>query len=146
MRDKAVGGPNEIIWNDYWTGRNSAGADIDYTRLYGGISNATAGSEQGIFTFRVRVAGVEVPQLNISNGVSIGAPALAQLGNGTLNVGGFVYINGTKVLGIRETGWAAPTGTATRTAFPTSTVTLPQLAERVKALIDDLMAHGLIGV
>lgn len=53
-----------------------------------------------------------------------------------------------KVIGARKTGWGAPTGTATRTTFDTATVTLPQLAERVKALLDDLNAtagHGLIG-
>ena len=36
-------------------------------------------------------------------------------------------------------GWQQPTGTATRTAFDTATVTLPQLAERVKAILDDLV-------
>lgn len=40
-------------------------------------------------------------------------------------------------------GYGAPTGTATRTTFATGSVTLPQLAERVKALIDDLRAVGL---
>ena len=45
----------------------------------------------------------------------------------------------------RRTGWTAPTGTASRATFATSTVTVSQLAERVKALIDDLMSHGLIG-
>jgi len=49
------------------------------------------------------------------------------------------------VVGMRKGGWTAATGTATRTTFETSTVTLPQLAERLKALIDDLIAHGLIG-
>ena len=34
---------------------------------------------------------------------------------------------------------------ATRSTFDTSTVTTTQLAERLKALIDDLTAHGLIG-
>lgn len=42
-------------------------------------------------------------------------------------------------------GWAAATGTATRTTFDTATVTLPQLAERVKALIDDLTTNQMIG-
>lgn len=37
------------------------------------------------------------------------------------------------------TGWVQATGTATRSTFDTTTVTLPQLAERVKALIDDLV-------
>jgi hypothetical protein len=57
-------------------------------------------------------------------------------------------INATQVVGTRKTGWATMTGTPTRTAFDTATVTLPQLAERVKALIDDLHAtagHGLLG-
>jgi hypothetical protein len=49
-----------------------------------------------------------------------------------------------KVLTSRRTGWAAPTGTATRTAFDTATVTTAQLAERLKALIDDLRTHGLV--
>ncbi|HEY8354782.1 MAG TPA: glycosyl hydrolase family 28-related protein [Methylophilaceae bacterium] len=41
--------------------------------------------------------------------------------------------------------YGAPTGTATRTAFDTATVTTQQLAERVKALIDDLRNYGLVG-
>lgn len=44
-----------------------------------------------------------------------------------------------------RTGWTAATGTATRTTFDTATVTLPQLAERVKALLDDLTTSDLIG-
>lgn len=40
--------------------------------------------------------------------------------------------------------WAAATGTATRTTFDTATVTLPELAEHVKALLDDLLANGSI--
>ena len=40
---------------------------------------------------------------------------------------------------------AAATGTATRTTFDTTTVTVAQLAERVKALIDDFRTYGLHG-
>jgi hypothetical protein len=62
---------------------------------------------------------------------------------------GFTYqLNDVQLLTARKTGWAVATGTATRTTFDTATVTLPQLAERVKALIDDLhgtAGHGLIG-
>ncbi len=50
-----------------------------------------------------------------------------------------------QVVGARRTGWTAATGTATRTTYDTATVTTAQLAERVKALLDDLIAHGLIG-
>lgn len=38
---------------------------------------------------------------------------------------------------------AAPSGTITRTTFATGSVTLPQLAERVYAIINDLRAMGL---
>jgi hypothetical protein len=54
-------------------------------------------------------------------------------------------VAGTDVVKTRRTGWTAPTGTSTRTGFATSTATATQVAEALKALIDDLIAHGLIG-
>ncbi|MEA3016948.1 MAG: hypothetical protein QOI38_1670 [Sphingomonadales bacterium] len=53
--------------------------------------------------------------------------------------------NGVRVVGGRAAGWSAATGTASRGAFDTGTVSTVQLAERLKALIDDLLVHGLIG-
>lgn len=46
---------------------------------------------------------------------------------------------------IPASGWTAATGTASRTTFDTASVTTPQLAERVKALIDDLIAKKVLG-
>ena len=54
-------------------------------------------------------------------------------------------VNNVQVVTGRQTGWTAATGTATRTSFATSSVTLPNLAAAVKAIIDDLITHGLIG-
>jgi|GEM_PF-1799016 len=54
-------------------------------------------------------------------------------------------VGAVKVVGARIGGWGLPTGTASRTAFDTATVTTAQLAQRVKALIEDLITHGLIG-
>lgn len=56
-----------------------------------------------------------------------------------------VKISGTKVLDARRIGWTAWTGSATRTTFDTTTATLTNVAEAIKAIIDDLIAHGLIG-
>jgi hypothetical protein len=56
-----------------------------------------------------------------------------------------IDLGATQILTTRRTGWEAPTGTATRTTFATANVTTANLAQRVKALIDDLMAHGIIG-
>lgn len=39
---------------------------------------------------------------------------------------------------------AAATGTATRTTFATGSVTLPQLAERLMALLEDLKTLGVL--
>jgi len=53
---------------------------------------------------------------------------------------------GTQVVGARDTGWGAMTGTANKnTAYDTSTVTLAQLAGRVMSLQAALTTHGLIG-
>lgn len=62
-----------------------------------------------------------------------------------LGFGVVLKADGTQVVGARRTGWTTASGTATRTSFDTAGVTTAQLAERVKALIDDLAAHGLIG-
>lgn len=66
-------------------------------------------------------------------------------GSFNLAAGKSYQINGFQVVTGRIAGWTAASGTATRSTFATGTVTTTQLAERVKALIDDLMAHGLIG-
>jgi hypothetical protein len=68
--------------------------------------------------------------------------------SGNVTAGNSFRVGSNQVVGARKTGWTVPTGTATRTTFDTATVTLPQLAERVKALLDDLHStagHGMIG-
>jgi hypothetical protein len=87
---------------------------------------------------------------NQEDGSSV-VPTLTVNATGVANLPaatGRLQINGTQVVGPRKTGWATATGTATRTTFDTATVTTTQLAERVKALLDDLHSaagHGLLG-
>jgi hypothetical protein len=97
-------------------------------------------------------------RLTVASSGAVSIATLLQINNTTgtekLSVTGNVQLTDTTnsfmvglnpVVGSRKTGWAAPTGTATRTTFDTATVTTAQLAERVKALIDNLTTHGLIG-
>lgn len=77
---------------------------------------------------------------NASGLVANITPTALNLANGTV-----LRVNGIQIVAARRTGWGTPTGTASRGAFDTATATTAQLAERVKALIDDLAAHGLIG-
>lgn len=89
--------------------------------------------------------------VNVANGTTnygvYVANGLSYFG-GNANAATQYQVAGTKVIGARKTGWSTATGTATRTTFDTASVTTAQLAERVKALIDDLHAtagHGLVG-
>jgi hypothetical protein len=63
------------------------------------------------------------------------------------NVTGATYkIGSNQVVGARQTGWTAMTGTPDiASSFATSTVTLSQLAERVLSIQAALTTHGLIG-
>jgi formylmethanofuran dehydrogenase subunit C len=56
-----------------------------------------------------------------------------------------IEVNGVQVVGDQDTGWGDPTGTSDKGTFDTGTVTLPDLAEFVKAMYEALKAHGLIG-
>lgn len=77
----------------------------------------------------------------VTSGTSVGTTVG---GNNSLLDAVSLKFQGIKVVGPGIPGWVAATGTATRSTFVTSSVTLPILAEHVKALIDDLTAHGLI--
>lgn len=55
-------------------------------------------------------------------------------------------VSGIKVVGPRDIGWVAMTGTGNKsTVYDTSSITLPQLASRVNAIQAALTTHGLIG-
>lgn len=76
---------------------------------------------------------------------SSGADMVKLDSDGNVDFQGEARRNGVKLLGARDTGWTAFTGTASKGGFATSTVTLPQLAQVVKALQDALTAHGIVG-
>ncbi len=92
--------------------------------------------------------------LDVGNNTDIGG-TLTVLGTTALaNMTAAGFINATtefrvatiKVVGARNTGWTAMTGTPDEsTAYATSTVTLPQLAGRVAAIQAALTTHGLLG-
>jgi hypothetical protein len=75
-----------------------------------------------------------------------GAAALGKLGVGAND--SRLVADSTQATGLRwqavSTGWTASTGTATRTAFDTATATVTEVAERLKALLDDLMTQKVL--
>lgn len=141
------------------------GSDCGLWRSAAGtlVHNAQGTANDATFTL-VRTGGVNfgfsasssvaVLGTATNHGIEVRANAIPHTSFGTtgiinlLGAARAIQMNGTQVLTNRRTGWTAATGTATKTTFDTATVTLPQLAERMKALIDDLMptaGHGLIG-
>lgn len=116
----------------------ASAASSDYTQntqqqyLITNSSSATAAMSLsgGTSTFSAIGSGGSVPVQMISTG----SGATSGLFHG-----------GSKVTGARITGWNPPTGTAVKGSYATSTATVTQVAEALKALIDDLVTHGLIG-
>lgn len=91
-----------------------------------------------------------------------GSKISPDFGSQNITTTGVYRISGIDVVGARQTGWVAPTGTASRATFASyagQTVSDPPtqaevqaiddhlkvLSETLKALIDDLTTHGLIG-
>lgn len=114
---------------------DAGGTLSDAVALDAKWTTATAGAEEAAYEVRLSKAGTLTLSLTA-------APTYLNIHDAA----GQLRINGTKVMGPRITGWSAPTGTATRSTFDTTTVTLQALAERVKALIDDGFAHGSLGL
>lgn len=62
-----------------------------------------------------------------------------------LSTGTGLLVDNQYVVKSRIAGWATWGGTANRSTFTTSSATLGDVAQTLKALIDDLKTHGLIG-
>jgi hypothetical protein len=112
------------------------------------VGTFTAGSEQGKHLFLTKTGGSDDTQeLVIGNGLEVGTPTGGDKGTGTINMSGKLYKNNVQLLAAQQTGWTAPTGTADKSGFDadSGTLSLAEVAGALKALIDDLMTHGLIG-
>lgn len=94
--------------------------------------------------YSIRSSNAATVRLNIdtSGNVAVGGTAgnYINIANGT----GELRVNGTKVVSSRKTGWAAQTASASRTDLGASP-TVGAIASFLRALYDDLAAHGLIG-
>jgi len=129
-------------------------SQITLTDRSGNVFSAFVDGGGDYVTIRSSTSGARVdasgPGSNVNLRLVPKGTGLVNVDSGNINLAsGVVQIASAQVVSARKTGWTVATGTASRATFDTSTVTLSQLAERVKALIDDLHAssggHGLIG-
>lgn len=84
------------------------------------------------------------------NTFDIGASGVTRPRSGyfsaSITVGTSFIVGSNQVVGGRDTGWSAMTGTTNKaTVYDTATVTLAQLAGRVMAIQAALTTHGLLG-
>lgn len=111
-------------------------------RVYGNVTYANTGSANPL------ASGYKVFSAYGSAWYRFGSVTSAWDFNNPINLisGNVLKVNNVQVVGARDTGWTAMTGTPDEsTAYATSSVTLAQLAGRVMALQTALTTHGLIG-
>lgn len=113
--------------------RISAAANL----LIGGTSDTGLTGSGGLRVFSTTEATASAGALVVDGGILAKKKVFAT----SFGVGA------NQVVGARDTGWTAWSGSATNkaTAYDTATITLPQLAERVRALQEALTTHGLLG-
>jgi len=146
MRESVSPAASDLLGALRWRGRDSAGNDTNFADLFGTILSPTDGAESAQLTLRAMVAGAMSAVVQFGSGILVGAPTGGFQGAGTINLDNALYRDGVQVVGGRDTGWAAFTGTTNKaTAYATGSVTLVQLAERVAALQAALTTHGLTG-
>ena len=144
--DLATGTANSFAI--YSVTESGAGSSVCELSCGSGVSQGffvTSGSTTAPIVFRQ--GGTERMRIASDGAVGLGtdAPTHRLHVDGAVRVTSEYRVGANHVVGARRTGWGAPTGTATRSGFDTAAVTLPNLAQRVKALIDDLTTHGLLG-
>jgi hypothetical protein len=124
---------NDTLGSFLWSGHDTTGAEQNAAYVSATALTVTGSAVTAFLQFNANGG-----SMNFGNG-----------GAGVLDINtatGEYRVNGTKVVGARDTGWTAMTGTANEnTSYATGTITLVQLAERVKAIQDALTTHGLIG-
>lgn len=147
-KNSIVGNAGDGLAKIQWQFTNANGTDDkEGGTLYSTVVSATAGVETTRMSINPMVSGSQAQEcMAWSNGVIVensSAPVLTFQGYGTVNIDHAYYVDNLQVVGPRINGFATPSGTSTRTTFNTATVTTAQLAERFKALIEDLKTHGL---
>lgn len=100
----------------------------------------------GLGTIATQNANAVAVTGGVIDNTPIGGTTPADVKATDINSTGVLRVAGVAVVGPRDTGWGAMTGSTNKaTVYDTATVTLPQLAGRVMALQAAITNHGLLG-
>ena len=175
-RNASVGAAGMGLGYLQWNMTNSAGTrNISGGLFQGAITSAVPGAESVSLNLVTKVSGALTSAMQWKDGVIVPNFDHSQVieavfrrgcgltfkGYGTVNINGEYYVDNTQVLGPRQTGWTAATGTALKGAWATYAgqthtgsyvqATIQALdnavrdaSQRIKALEDALRTHGQI--
>ncbi|HEY9439767.1 MAG TPA: phage tail fiber protein [Streptomyces sp.] len=163
-RNASVGAAGMGLGYLQWNMTNSAGTrNISGGLFQGAITSAVPGAESVSLNLVTKVSGALTSAMQWKDGVIVPQTGggLTFKGYGTVNINGEYYVDNTQVLGPRQTGWTAATGTALKGAWATYAgqthtgsyvqATIQALdnavrdaSQRIKALEDALRTHGQI--
>lgn len=118
---------------------------VAHTTAAGGIGFRSGLSFYSDLSNRLRVSGELRADGAINGGGNLSLSGAAIVQQYVEAIGGF-RVNGTGVVGARNTGWTTPSGASSKGGFDTGAPDLFSVAQHLKAVIDALMGHGLLGV
>ncbi|WP_156150624.1 hypothetical protein [Hyphomicrobium sp. 99] len=130
---------------------DTAGAQREFARIRGVASSVSSSTPQGQLALALSVGGTVTDKIFLSDvALFPSSSGGAALGISTLPFSSLylltsLLVNNVKVVGARDTGWSAWTGTGSKASKDVSTATTAECAAAIKAIIDALTTHGLIG-
>ena len=132
--------PTTVMTLGYAGGVNGVGIGLTTPRRR--LDVLAQGSPQARFSYTDNSVYSEIETLSTGN------TKITNTG-GNFEVAGNVKVSSLlvgsdQVVGARQTGWTAGTGTASKGAFATGSATVTDVAERLLAIEQALRAHGLI--
>lgn len=131
--DGAWSGSNRGAYYNWLGTPNGSTVAADWMRLY--RSALLVGATSLLGSERLRISG--------GTAATSGATDV-NVGGGSIDMGTALRYRGVQVIGARRTGWTAQTATASRADLGASP-TVGAIASFLRALYDDLAAHGAIG-
>lgn len=150
---------SDLLGTINFRGRDSGGNVAVYARVRASIADPTNLSEDGVIQFATLNAAGDATRWSMGAGLFYSTGA--DMGANTVNLTA-LYASGIKVVGSRDTGWTAMTGSGSKGALAAAAAgtanaayvqaelqgalnRIAALEARLKSYDDALFTHGLIG-
>lgn len=154
-----AGANGDELWNHLMYGKDSANALVLMATMRAIYEGGGTGAQNARFDWRILRNGTDRLAAQLNDGFAL--DGLGNAGVGMFNGRGY-FVNDVQVLAARQTGFAALSGASRKTTFSVYgghtaagsydqsimqavIDALKNTAERVKALDDALLAHGITG-